>query len=573
MLQHLEIHNIALIDSVIIEPGEKFNIFTGETGAGKSIIIDAINAILGQRISKELIRTGCDKATVEAVFKIEASFIQDVFETLGMEPELDNILILSREFTTTGKNICRVNGKMVTVSVLKQIGERIIDIHGQYDNQSLLRTESHINLLDSFSGDKLKSVKKEYSKLLEEYKEINKKIFELTGDRHERERRIDLLKFQINEIKKAKLKPDEDKQLEKDRLIYVNSQKILDALSSSYDLLFSGNRSIKSTIDSLNDISSFLQSISKFDEKYQNIYIRLQEQIFQLEDLASEIRNERDSMDYDPIALEQVEERVDEIFKLKRKYGVTIDEIIKYYKQAEIELNNILNCDETVKELEKQVTHLEKQLYTLALQLHDMRLKAAEILDESVCKELDDLEMKRASFKTSIEFDDKKGSSGERIYNTKGLNKVEFLISPNVGEPLKPLSKIASGGEMSRIMLAIKKILADVDEMPTLIFDEIDIGISGKASQKVGEKLSYISKNHQVICVTHLAQIASMADNHFLIQKESDDVSTRTIVENLTRKSVIKELSRILGGANISSTTTKLAEEMLKNAINYKNAT
>ncbi len=570
VLRQLEIQNIALIDRVSIGLGNGLNVMTGETGAGKSIIIDSINAVLGERMSKEIIRTGKDKALVEAVFQVENEKLKDIFESFGIEPEEDDTLIISREFNITGKSLCRINGKMATVSMLKEIGQYIIDIHGQYDNQSLLRVESHIKLLDSFGGEKIQELKREYSQLLDRYKELKRKLKDLTGDSNERERRIDLLKYQIEEIKKADLRKNEEALLNSKRLLLANAEKVISVLSGTYELLYSGSNLGSSVTDYLNQALTNLNSILKLDDKFVEISKNLEDLKYQLEDISEELRSQRDQTDYNPNLLEEIEERIDLIFKLKRKYGNSVEEILTYCKKIENELEDILGSEELVVSLTEELDSVDDKLYHIAKSLNNERINAAKILEAKIGQELCDLEMKRAEFKASIVFEDFSDQNTERKYQHSGLDKVEFLISANAGEPLKPLSKIASGGEMSRIMLAIKTILANVDEMPTLIFDEIDIGVSGRAAQKVGEKLSLVSKNHQVICVTHLAQIASMADNHFLIEKVSNEKSTYTEVKKLNEKTVILEIARIIGGVDISEITLKHAEEMLHNAQKIK---
>ncbi|MCX8131974.1 MAG: DNA repair protein RecN [Clostridia bacterium] len=570
MLVQLDIHNIALIDNINIELGKGLNVLTGETGAGKSIIIDSINAILGGRVSKELIRSGKEKATVEAVFHISYERLGDLYENYGIEPEEDGVLIISREFSISGKNICRVNGKMATVSMLREFGERIIDIHGQHDNQSLLRTESHIELLDSFGGEKIFSLKQDYLKVLTQFRNIRSKLKELTGNTGERERKIDLLKFQIDEIKKAKLKTGEDEELNRQRILLSNSERIVSALSSVYDLLFGGSSSKNAASDSIGEAVAELGGISKLDEKYDALSVKLEDISYQLEDIIEEVRKERDNVEYNPELLEQIDERIDLIYKLKRKYGAKIEDIIEYYKKISIELDEIVRSEELIAELHKQLRMTSDSLFDIAGRLHEERKRSACIIEEKISNELNDLEMKRAQFKVSIDFDSTCDEDGCRRFQGNGLDKVEFLISPNAGEPLKPLAKIASGGEMSRIMLGIKTILANVDKMPTLIFDEIDIGISGRAAQKVGEKLSMISGNHQVVCVTHLAQIACMADENYLIEKVSEEESTKTLVTRIEDNALKKEIARILGGASISDITLKHAEEMLENAQKFK---
>lgn len=573
MLQQLEIQNIALIDRVSIEFGKGLNVLTGETGAGKSIIIDSINAILGARLSKDLIRTGKERAKVEAVFNIPNYILSDILEELGIEPEEDGTLVITREFSLTGRNICRINGSMTTVSILKEIGFRIIDMHGQHDNQSLLRTESHLELLDSFGGVHIEHLKLKYSKLLDQYKKVKATLKSMTGDEGELERKIDLLKFQIEDIKKANLSIDEEEKLSKQRTLLSNSEKILNTLSSTYNLLYSGENMVNSASESIGEAIIQLKTIEKFDDTYKEFANRLENFSYLLEDLIDEVRKERDTTEYNPFLLEQTEERIDIIYKLKRKYGNSISKILDFSKNAEQELDKINKSQEYRDKLTLQLKEISEQLYQISIEINSMRLKAAQLLQEKIGKELDDLEMKRAEFKVNVEFDDSIGEDGERNFTQTGLNHIEFFISPNEGEPLKPLSKIASGGEMSRIMLAIKTILASVDQVPTLIFDEIDSGISGKASQKVGEKLIYVSNEHQVICVTHLAQIACMADYHFLIKKSSKDNKTITHVEKLGEKGIVDEISRILSGSYISDITMKHAKELISEGKKQKNMT
>jgi len=574
MLQHLEINNIALIDRISMELNRGLNILTGETGAGKSIIIDSINAILGGRLSKDIIRTGKEKATVEAVFQVDNERFSDLFKEMGIEPEEDGTLIISREFNIQGRNICRINGRITTVSMLREIGARLIDVHGQHDNQSLLRAENHQEFLDSFAGTRLAQLKEQYLKLFEEYKGIKDKLLRLTDDKGGFERKIDLLKYQINEIKAAGLKKGEEEDLYKQKVLLSNSEKIITSLTCAYDALFSGdsmgNNIYMSASDTVGRAMRELNSIAQLDKGFEDIALKLEGIYYQISDVAEEIRNIRDGIEYDPDILEKIEERIDLIYRLKKKYGNSIEEILSFCKEAEAELDEILNSEELIKMLRNKLVMLGKELYECALKIHNERCEVAGIIEGKIEKELEDLEMKKTRFKVFVEFDERVDENGQRPFTRNGLDTVEFMISPNVGEPLKPLSRIASGGEMSRIMLAIKNILANVDSIPTLIFDEIDIGISGKASQKVGEKLYNISKNHQVICVTHQAQIACMADNHFLIEKMSDKETTQTSVKKLNKEEIKSEIARILGGAVISDITIKHAEEMLEDADRFK---
>jgi DNA repair protein RecN (Recombination protein N) len=565
MLLQLDIKNIALIEKVSIEMGVGLNVLSGETGAGKSIIIDSINAVLGERVSKDIIRTGEDKAFVEAVFQIDNESFDDLWNVMGMEPEEDGTLILSREITQSGRNICRVNGKMVPLSLLKRIGERLIDIHGQNDNQSLLKTESHIELLDSFGGDSIKQVKEEYLALLEQYKENRLKIKAISGDPGERERKIDLLKFQINEIRSAKLKNNED-ELNKQKLLLTNAEKIKESLSVAYNMLTSGEHGEQAAVDSINNALSQLSSITRIDSCYEDIYNRLKEISYQLDDIADDIRKNCENIEYDPKLLEEIEERLDQIFRLKRKYGDTIDEIIAYCERSEEKLEQLEKSEEYIIKLRQEKSELAEKLLNRSRKLNEERRKAAGILESRIGEQLDELEMKNAKFKVSIEFNDTAEGENDIKFTRNGLDRVEFLISPNLGEPLKPLAKIASGGEMSRVMLAIKNILADVDKITTMIFDEIDSGISGRAAQKVGEKLAEISAGHQVICVTHLAQIACMADNNYLIEKVSNSSSTNTNVIKLDRDGKIHEIARLIGGTFTTDSSLKYAEELINSS-------
>jgi DNA repair protein RecN (Recombination protein N) len=569
MLRQLEIKNIAIIDKLSIELGDGLNVLTGETGAGKSIIIDSINAIIGQRLSKDLIRTGENKAVVEAVFEVEENHLSDLYKCYGIEPEEDGVLVISREFTRAGKNTCRINGKISTVSMLKKFGEKLIDVHGQHDNQSLLRTDSHIDLLDSFAGEKMHKLKEEYAVHLESYKKIKKKIFDLEGNSGERERKIDLLKYQIDEIQSAGLKIDEEHQFEKEKDILLNSEKIVKVFSNAYEVLGSGSKTGEAVLDRINDVVFEVNSIKEFDETYDEIAKRLESVVYEFEDIVSEVRAKRDGIEFDANALEQIEERLGVIYRLKKKYGNSIEEILDFMEGAQKQLDEIINNEEILEKLNADLEKESEVLYNLAKKINGERRKAAKLIEDKICSELDVLEMKNAKFQVKIEFDERENKD-EINYKQNGLDKVEFLISTNPGEPLKPLSKIASGGEMSRIMLAIKTILANVDEIPTLIFDEIDIGISGKAAQRVGERLSFISKNHQAISVTHLAQIACMADYNYYIEKITEKQKTKTNVTRLEGDEIKKEIARIIGGENISEITLKHAEEMLEASRKFK---
>lgn len=563
MLLQLGIQNIALIDKLNLEIAPGLNVLTGETGAGKSIIIDSINAVLGERVNKDLIRNGKEKAFIEAVFECENTYVNDILQQLGIEVEDGNIII-SREISISGKNTCRINGRLVNVSVLKQVGELLLDIHGQHDNQSLLKTETHIELLDAFGGTTIEALKSDYQGIFGQYKNIKSKLQGLIGDKGEIARRMDMLKFQIDEIENAKVKKGEDETLSKQRQILANSEKIINSIISSYDLLNEGNNG-ESALYNSNRALQELSNILKYDAELNPIYEKLESVVYQLEDICEDLRAKREAAEFNPDALSQIDERLDIISRLKRKYGITIEEILVFLENSKKEYDELLQSESLIKELNKKLSAILEKMYESTKKLHLERQKAALILEKNITSELENLEMKNAKFKVNLLINE-----DEKNFSKNGLNTVEFLISSNIGEPLKPLSRIASGGEMSRIMLAIKTILANVDAIPTLIFDEIDTGISGKAAQRVGEKLSYISKTHQVLCVTHLSQLACMADNHLYIEKNSNNENTFTSVRYLDKKGRIEEIARIIGGSDITTLAIKHAEELIKSAKIFK---
>lgn len=565
MLLHLKIKNIAIIESLTINLDCGLNVLTGETGAGKSILIDSLSAVLGNRVSKELIRTGTDKAFVEALFKVDISQIEETCSEFGIPLEDDGTLILQREINQNGKNICHANNRLLTVSALRAIGEKLIDIHGQNDNQSLLKTDKHIYLLDSFGEENMKNLKSEYLEKFEEFKALKKEIERLDADPSYRQRRLDILNFQIEEIEQANLKPNEDEELQKQRLLLSNSQKIKSAFSNAYSLLYQSFDNADSAYDKVNNAVGEFSSISYIDPQYEEIANRIESLSFEIQDISQTLSASIDLKDDSEALLEVVDERLDLISNLKRKYGSSITEIIAFLDNAKFELLELENSEERAKNLNDQVLCLNKELLALAKSLNHQRKIQAKILEKNISKELDELEIKNATFKVDISFKEHEDIHLNK-YTKNGLCDVEFLISTNLGEPLKPLVKIASGGEMSRIMLAIKTILADIDKTPTLIFDEVDSGISGKAATKVGLKLSFLSKTHQVICITHLAQIASLAQNHYLIQKIQENNKTLTNVIKLNTEQRIKEIARITTGDSNSTINLKHAEEMLKNS-------
>jgi len=554
MLIQLSVENIAIIEKLAIEFEDGLNILTGETGAGKSILIDAINALLGGRVSRDIIRLGEDKAKVEAVFEIPDKLI-NMLNDMGIEPSGDGTVVISRQFSVSGKNICRVNGALVTVAQLKEIGEYLIDIHGQHDNQSLLRSQAQVTYLDMFSGRILLQEKEIYQNVLKRYNEVNRKISELRKMEKERARLEDLYRYQAKEISAACLKKGEDIELERKSSLISNAEGIMQAFSSAYLNLAGDENNIPGALDLIQQAQAAIEGISGIDAEFEKISSNLLEAADRLTELTREIRLKKESINYDPKQQQEIEERLALIGTLKRKYGNTIEEIIEYGNFIQQKLEEVSDTESLLK-LNAEKSSLEIELYSKACQIHDMRVKAADELKEKVTKELMDLEMEKADFKVDIQFDQ------NRSYNETGLDIIEFLISPNPGEGLK-LNRIASGGEMSRIMLAIKTILADVDEIGVLIFDEIDTGVGGKAALKVGEKLLQVSAKHQVICITHHAQIASLAKAHYLISKKTDKKRTIAILEKLDGNEREKEIARLLSGEENKS-TTMLAKEMIE---------
>lgn len=570
MLLELQIQDFALIEKLELKFSRGLNILTGETGAGKSIIIDSVNFVLGERSSRDLIRTGASSTWVEAVFEnINSPEITSIMEGYGIDSG-DEVIILSRELNTSGRSICRVNGKIVTSSALKSIGNFLIDIHGQHEHQSLLNEGTHIDILDMFGGSDLLEQRNDVSESFHKLLDIKNMLKSIMGDDRERARKLDLLKFQIDEIDGAKLKDGEEEELLRKRSILNNAEKLFSVLSDAYGRLYESSEMNSAILDSLGSILNEFRTIVNIDSNLQNIYKSVEDSYYNLESVSSDIREYRDKIDFNPELIGEIEQRIDTINKLKRKYGTTIDEILKYRDDINNEMNDIINSEEKINELKNQQETEESVLHEECSKLSAKRKKAAERLESDIMNELKFLCMEKSTFKVNIHTNE----VNNRInYTEKGMDTVKFLMSTNPGEPQKPLSKIASGGETSRIMLAIKTALANLDKIPSLIFDEIDTGISGRAAQAVAEKLGEISCSHQVICVTHLPQIASMADTHFYISKSSTENKTTTHVEELDRKGKIEEIARMLGGVKLTDITLKHSEEMIKMAQSIKKST
>lgn len=537
MICNLHIKNIGIIDDLSIDLNNGFNVLTGETGAGKTLIIDSLQILSGGRFSKEIIRNGENYSFVEL----------SLFLPNNDLCEEENVVI-SREVHINGRNLCKINGRMVTVNELKEFMKNIIDIHGQNDNQSILDVNSHIELLDSYSNSELTTLLIEYSKQYEEYMNIKLELSKNYGDDKEKMRKLDLLHYQANEISEAKLKKNEEEELEARRQVILNSEKI------SKNLITADNELSNTVIDGIGAAIHSLEKIESFDNSYSEALERLKSSYYDLQELSRDISVFANDACFDESEQSDIEERLDLIYSLKRKYGNNVSEIIEYGKTVKQEIEEIENLDEYINSLKSKLKIIENKMLEIGKKIHDIRTKKAEELSKKINCELKDLEMQNAKFSISVNLD-------ETNFYKNGLDKVEFMISTNIGENAKPLIKIASGGEMSRIMLAIKTVLANVDKIPVMIFDEIDTGISGLAANKVGEKMKMISKNHQVICVTHLAPIAAKGDYNYFISKSTENNKTKTSIKNLNEEEVIKEIARIASGS-LSNAALEHAKEL-----------
>lgn len=555
MLNQLSVRNVAVIDKLDINFHDGVSVLTGETGAGKSIIIDSINMILGDRANKELVRYGTDKAVVQAVFDAPKSVI-NILEENDIDVE-DETVIITRQVTKEGKSVARINGMVVTLNILREISDRLINIHGQHDNQALLTPIRHITFLDAYADNE--EYINRYKDILSKKREIEKKISSLEMDEQEKMQRIDLLEYQVNEIKKASLEKGEEDDLREQRDIYTNAEQITKSVNEAYMNLYEGDE-IQSAYDGISIAVNEISQISDLNPQLKSIYDTLNEIMYSLEDTAHEIKEFGETVEFDEQTLNEIEERLDLISRLKRKYGNSIEEILEYLKKAESELNDIKLSDERTNELKEELKNITKELKEKGNVLTQRRENAAKVLEENIEKSLHELNMEKSKFKVSIENDG--------TFYDNGMDKVEFLISTNPGEPLKPLVKIASGGELSRVMLAIKSILADSDGVDTMIFDEIDTGVSGKAAMSIAKKLAVIAKNKQVICITHLPQLTAMADNHYLIQKNTDGELASTTLKELDEEGRELELARIIDGGEVTELALSHAKQMLENAKN-----
>ena len=555
MLTGLYIHNFALIEKLEIELEPGFNVLTGETGAGKSIIIDAVDVVIGGQGLAEYIRSGAEKAIVEAVFDISGhEKVRQALDEVGLLPDPDELLILSRELVLTGKNVCRINGRQVNLSVFREIAEKLVDIYGQHHQQSLLNPRKHIELLDEFGGSAIRTAKEHLTGVYETLISIQSKILELESLEKDRARMLDMYRYQTEEIEKTRLLPDEDISLEEEKNILTHSEKLAELCQIAYGVLYEGDRR-QAVTELLYQAITAVKEACGIDEKLHPVRETLETVFYQLEEAARDIRAYLQKVETDPVRLEEIDNRLDIIRQLKRKYGNSIAEILKYKEQISCSLASLENSDEELVRLRLELAKAMAEYLRTAEVLGAARKSAALRLQEEIAGELKSLNMPHVTFR--IDF------SARTNPSVQGMDDVEFLISPNKGEPLKPMAKIVSGGEVSRIMLAFKTILADSDSVSTMIFDEVDAGIGGDTLVSVAEKLFLIGKSHQVICVTHSPQLAGKAATHFRITKSVKKDRTVTEVTKLGPAERIDEISRMLGGSSIASAARKHAEEIL----------
>ena len=548
MLVKVIAKNIALIEYVEINFTNGLNVITGETGSGKSIVLNAITWAFGGKLSKDSIRTGEKEAYVEVALYIEDEKVKRELMSIGIGFDDDNTLIISRELSDTGKSITKVNFKMVPQSLLKEIGEVLIDIHGQHDSLSLLREEQHIGLIDEYAGSSLAILKEEYSEKLAEYLLVKEKYESLINANKDNEQRLDYIKFQRDEIVLANVKEGEEEELRERRKFLMNAEKIFETVNSVYDNL--------SFVDILDNVRSELSGIREYDEELDEMYSRFEEMYYELSDMSEVVRKYKENVYVDEKEINDIEERLDVINGLKRKYGNTFEELKLYLRKINTEIEELENFETNETGLKEKLLALKNEVRAIADKMHSVRKKYSVDVEEKLLLQFCDLDMKDARLVVKIECD-------EDWFGKNGSDKIVFNISTNKGEPERALSKIVSGGEMSRIMLAFKTVFAEVDSPPILVFDEIDAGIGGVTAQKIADKLLSVSKSKQVICVTHLSQIASIANNHILVEKVEDDKRTKTITTMLDKEGRVMELSRILVGNNITDTTIRQAEELL----------
>lgn len=570
MLLQLSIHHLALIDDITIDFAPGFNVLSGETGAGKSIVVDAVNLVLGERAERDLIQNGEQKARVEALFDVtDNAPLLRLLKELELEAE-DGLLALSRELTSAGRNICRVMGGVVPLATLKQISALLLDIHGQHEHQSLLNERRHLAFLDGFGGTQLGERRAEVARLYAQWRTTREELERLLSDAAQRERRTDMLRYQVNEIDAAHLRPGEEAELERQRTFYRNAEKITQSVETAYALLYEGLDEQMSALDACRGGIDALSAIASLDERYHGLYAHLNELYYQLDDAIGEVRSLHGEMDYDADDAEEVEERVDLIGKLKRKYGKDVESILQFREKAAVELDRLEHADDLSGKLQKALAKQRKALLDASVALSSLRRNTAVRFEKQVEEQLHDLGMQHAQFSVAFAREGENDHTDGR-FSPYGVDRVEFMMSANLGQPQKPLARVASGGELSRIMLALKNLEAEQSGIPSMVFDEIDTGISGRMAQVVAEKMAQIAGRHQVICVTHLPQIAAMADAQYIVEKGVEEGRTRTRVLRLSEQGRCEELARMVAGANaLSESSLGHARTLLQEAEDRK---
>ena len=557
MLEVLHIENIAIIEEADIRFEAGFNALTGETGAGKSIVIDALSAVLGQRTSRELIRTGADKAFVSAIFSgVEPSLLAE----LGITPEEDGSLLLQREIHSDGKSVCRIGGRPVTVGQLKALGSRLLNIHGQHDGQQLLDEEEHLRFLDSFG--RTERLFNAYTEKYNHFTEIQRKMQSLQMDESEKARRVDALTYQIGELERAQLRAGEEEELSARRNLLRNAEKFISAVSEA-DYALNGDDSGDGALGLLRRAQDAIGAVRHLDDGYAALYQRLEALYSEAYDVAATVEDRRESFDFSPNELDEVESRMDQLYRLKKKYGPSVEDMLAYLERCRAELEQIEYAGDTLIRLERELAKAEQAALDAAERLSQGRRQAAEQLSAQILEELRQLDMGKIRFAADM---------AEKPLGPDGIDQVRFLMSANVGEELRPIHKIASGGELARIMLAMKNVLSEQDMVGTMVFDEVDTGVSGRAAQKVAEKMARISRRKQVLCVTHLPQLAAMADTHFSVEKGEQNGRTYTAVQRLDREQRRRELARLTGGSHVSQTMLDGAEELLAEAEKFRDS-
>lgn len=568
MLAELRIENFAIIEKLNLSFNQGLTVITGETGAGKSIIIDAISLLIGGRGSSEYVRYGTDQAEIEALFEVPGNFqehsVFHALEDLGIPTEEDTVII-RRTIQKSGKSVCRVNGRLVTLTQMREIGQMLIDVHGQHEHQELMVSDLHIKLLDRFGGEALLKVRNVYSETYEEATSLQKDLLKWSKNEQEMAQRLDLLSFQLEEIESAQLEPKEEEELLEERMRFANFEKLFNGLNLAYSCLNDDSRGL----DSMREALSEMEQVSGLDPDLDVIYENFSNSFYIIEENAHALRNYIDTLEFDPSRVDLVEARLDEIFQLKRKYGRTVQDVLDYYQNIKQEHDQIKNHDLTIEDLEKQMQQKINKLNKLGDQLSRLRAEVAVQLEAAINRELKDLYMEKATFK--VEQTPQAVNDDIKSFSRQGKERVEFLISTNPGEPLKQLTKIASGGELSRIMLAIKSHFKAFSGTTSIIFDEVDTGVSGRVAQAMAEKIYTLSKGSQVFCITHLPQVASMADTHLYISKEVTDNRTSTRVNELQEDEQVSELARMISGVEMTDLTKQHAKELLELAYNRKN--